>query len=381
MSEAGARDAGAGDAGAGAALPGTARRIVITRRSALDFRDGINIFIFALADALIAAGHEVAIIATRAGDPRRLESLFGMRTRPALESIERGRPRLSFEGLTAGWLLRGARSIGRHEPDLTINNGALPFGVPGTSCNLAHDLGWQRPRRFDLLRRRYKRYAYGRCDHIVALGSEVGAGLAGQLAVPPERIRIIPPCVDVDAIAAARRPEREDAILHAGTEDYKDPATTVRAFAALGPRRTRLYVEGQVTDELSRQVMGLPDAMRARIELLGELPAARLQELLGSVRVASFPTRYAVPTASATVVEAVAAGTPVVGSTLLSSDLLRHEANGLACRDEREVGAAFELLLEDPARWAAMSAAAVAMTPRFSAGAIARDYLSLIERR
>jgi glycosyltransferase involved in cell wall biosynthesis len=354
---------------------------VITRRSKLDFRDGINVFIFALADALSDAGHEVALIATRTGDRERLRSMFAMRSEPALKSIERARPRFGVEGLTAGWLLRGARSIGRHQPDLVINNGALPFAVPGTSCNLAHDLGWERPRKFDLLRRWYKRYAYGRCDHIVSLGSEVGAGLAGQLGLPPERIRVIPPCVDLPASVAARSSVRDDAIFHSGTEAYKDPAATIRAFAALGERPTRLLVEGGLTDDVSRQVMALPAATRARVELLGELPADRIRRLFGSVKVASFPTRYAVPTASATVVEAIAAGTPIVGSTLLSADLVRHDGNGLACRDDGERLSAFGRLLDDPARWAAMAGEAVAMAPRFAAEAVAESYLSLIDAR
>jgi glycosyltransferase involved in cell wall biosynthesis len=353
------------------------RRIVITRRARLDFRDGINIFIFSLADALIQAGHEVAVVATTVGDRSRIGQLFGTRAEPTLEAIEEAPRRLHYEGLTVGWLLHGARIIGRHEPDLVINNGALPFRVPGRSCNVAHDLGWSR-RRLDRLRRAYKRFAYGRCDHIVALCTEIREGLAGQLDVPVATVSVIPPCVDVEATEFAARPTREDAVLHTGTEDYKSPATTVRAFAAMSRPSTRLYIEGEAGDELRRQVLALPAATRSRIELLGALDAARLRQLLGSVRVASFPTRYAVPTASPTVVEAIAAGTPIAGSTLLSRDLLEHEGNGLACRNERELSAAFERLLGDD-DWASMSGRAREMAPRFSARTVARRYLSLID--
>jgi len=357
-------------------------RIVITRRSALDYRDGVNIFIFALADALIAIGHEVTVLATRVGDPERIAQLFDMRRMPELVEIHGGRTRLSYEGLTTGWLTHGARTIKRLQPDLVINNGALPFAVDGHSCNLAHDLGWATPRRFDRVRRLYKRYAYGRCDEIVALCDEVRNGLADELGTRPDRIRTIPPCVDLPAYQAARLERREDAILHTGTAGYKNPAETVRAFALLDRPSSRLYVEGAITADLSRQVSALPAARRARIDLLGELSAAHLRGLLGSVRVASFPSRYGVPTASATVVEAIASGTPIVGSPLLSRDVLRGDSgNGMTCRDEVDLRAAYGQLLTNDDEWSAMSNTALSMSTLFSADAVARSYLSLLEPR
>lgn len=327
------------------------------------------------------AGHDVTVVATHVGHRARIADLFEMRTEPTLVAVQEGPPRFSYEGLTARWLLQGARIIGRHQPDLVINNGALPFKVAGISCNLAHDLGWATtPRRLDRLRRLYKGFAYGRCDHVVALCHEVRDGLAPQIGASPEQIRVILPCVDVEAYQAAASATREDAILHTGTGGYKDPATTIRAFAALGRSSTRLYIEGEIDDELSQQVATLPVSTRNRVDLLGPLPAARLRTLLGSVRVASFPTRYSVPTASATVVEAIAAGTPIVGSTLISGDLLEHEGNGLACRDDAEITAAYEGLLGDDDRWASMSRSALAMAPRFSASHAVGSYLALLER-
>ena len=274
-----------------------------------------------------------------------------MQALPTLAAVETGPTRFSYEGLTVGWLANGARMIERHRPDLVINNGALPFAVKAHSCNVAHDLGWAGPRRFDAIRRRYKRYAYALCDDIVATCSEIRDGLADQLGARRERIRCILPCVDLAAYPAARLEVREDAILHTGTAGYKNPAATVRAFALLDRRSTRLHVEGEITADLRRQVRDLPAATRARIELHGELSADLVRRLLGSVRVAAFPTRYAVPTASATVIEAVAAGTPIAGSTSISRDVLRHERNGLACRDDVELAAAFGRLLSNDDSW------------------------------
>lgn len=357
---------------------GGGKRIVITRRTALDYRDGINIFIFALADAFRRDGHDVTVLATTVGDPERIQRLFEMRTQPTMVAVESGPTRFSFEGLTTGWLGRGRQLINRYEPDLVINNGALPFAVPGHSCNLAHDLGWSTHRRLEWLRAAYKRYAYARCDDVVALSREVREGLARQLRIAPDKVSLIPPCVNLEASQSAVSATREEAILHTGTGAYKDPASTIRAFAALDRGSTRLYVEGAVDEPLRAQVAALPAATRSRIELVGELPAVQLRALLGSVRVASFPTRYAVPTASPTVVEAIAAGTPIAGSTALSADVLQHGRNGLACRDDTELATAFGRLLSDGS-WDAMSQGAREMAPRFSATTVARRYVSLIE--
>jgi glycosyltransferase involved in cell wall biosynthesis len=361
---------------------GRPRRIVITRRATLDFRDGINIFIFALSDALIEAGHDVTVLATRVGDPDHLRALYAPRSLPELHAVEPRPTRLGLEGLTPGWLRRGRHWIRRLDPDLVINNGVLPFGTPGRTCNLAHDLGWATTaRKLDRLRTWYKRYAYGRGDEIIALAPEVARGLSGQLDVDLAAIRVIPPCVPAAARVFRPTAEREDLIVHTGTQAYKDPSATIRAFAALTRTSTRLVVEGDVTDELAGQVAALPAPTRTRIELVGALPAAGFRDLLGSARVASFPTSYTVPTASATVVEAIVAGTPIAGSGTLSASVLQPEGNGIACRDDRELTAAYERLLSDDEGWDRMSAAALAMAPGFHADAVAAAYLGLLDGR
>jgi glycosyltransferase involved in cell wall biosynthesis len=355
-------------------------RIVITRRFALDVRDGINIFIFSLAEALLRTGHEVTVVSTRVGDRDRISGAFEIETWPELIEMERGPTRLSYDGLTPRWLRDGPRVIARLRPDLVLNNGALPFRVKGLSVNLAHDMGWATSRRrMNSLRTAYKRYAYARCDRIVALSTEVRTALAAQLEMPVGRISYIPPSVELPRYEAARAAARQDVIAHTGTDDYKDPAAAIRAFAALRRPATRLLVEGAVSPELERQVAELPSETRRRIELLGALPGKQIRELLGSARIASFPTRYVVPTASATVVEAIATATPIVGSTSVSSDLLAHDQNGIACADDAALTAGFERLLDDDEVWTAMSEAAVQRARLHAADVVGPAYLSVFE--
>lgn len=357
---------------------GQPRRIVITRRFALDVRDGINIFVFALADALLEDGHAVDILATRVGDPARLQALYAPRRMARLHEVEPRPTRVGVEGLTAGWLGRGRRWIHQLQPHLVINNGALPFGGPEHTCNLAHDLGWATAqRRFDRLRTWYKRYAYARGDEVVALCPEVGQGLSQQLGIDAAMVRVIPPTVRPGDRPNRPVTDRDDVIVHTGTGAYKDPGATIRAFAALQRSSTRLIIEGDVTPELRGLVAGLPTATRSRIELVGQLSATALGSLLETARVAAFPTAYTVPTASATVVEAIVAGTPIVGSTVLSRSVLDPGVNGISCADDAALARAFGRLLDDDDAWDQLSAGARALAPRFDARTVAASYLAL----
>ncbi|HEX8940885.1 MAG TPA: glycosyltransferase family 4 protein [Candidatus Limnocylindrales bacterium] len=354
--------------------------VVITRRYGLAVRDGVNIFIFALADALVSRGHRVSVVATSVGDPAKIGHVFGQCPSIDLISVagERGRFPVELEGLSVAWLSRGRRTIARLGPDLIVNNGALPFGVGHPSCTVAHDLGWATSaRRLGRLRLAYKRFAYARTDRVVAVGTEVRAALGKQLGLQPDSISLIPPCVALGRYGGGGFDGREDAILHSGTSAYKDPGATVRAFAALANPSTRLYVEGAPGPELTRQIMELPASTRRRVELVGELGADHLRRLMATVRVAAFPTRYRIPTASATVVEAIASGTPIVGSGMVSADLLEPGSNGFIARGEAQAAREFGLLLSDPERWAKASGRACLLARRFSADLVADRYLAL----
>jgi glycosyltransferase involved in cell wall biosynthesis len=81
-----------------------------------------------------------------------------------------------------------------------------------------------------------------------------------------------------------------------------------------------LYVKGDITGPTREAVDVLSNRLRERVILLGRADGLTVRKLHGQVRVAAFPTRYEIPVASATVMEAVASGTPLVGSSRLSRD-------------------------------------------------------------
>ena len=90
-------------------------------------------------------------------------------------------------------------------------------------------------------------------------------------------------------------------------------------------------------------------------------------------------TRYTIPVASATVMEAIAAATPIVGSSRLSRDVLLDGVNGLVVDTAPSVmAAALKAVLDDDALWGRLSVGAGRIVRRFDAYRVAQQYLSLV---
>ena len=86
----------------------------------------------------------------------------------------------------------------------------------------------------------------------------------------------------------------------------------------------------------------------------------RCARCLRRVRVAAFPTHYAVPVASGTVMEAIAAGAPIVGSSEISRDVLVDGVNGIVTDTKSDVmAAALNAVLNDDGLWLRFSGARV----------------------
>jgi glycosyltransferase involved in cell wall biosynthesis len=190
---------------------------------------------------------------------------------------------------------------------------------------------------------------------------------------------LIPKCIDRTLYNRQPLASRERAILHAGTLPYKNPVASVRAFAALNDQTVRLYITGEVTAPLKQALDALPKHLRACVTLMGEADGQTVRALHGRVRIASFPTWYAVPVASATVMEAVAAGTPIVGSSSLSRDVLTDGVNGLVVGTRPEdMAASFRSVLDQDLLWSRLSDGAGQLIERFDAHRVAKQYLALV---
>lgn len=349
-------------------------RIVLTRREALDSPDGVSIFIVALAQALLELGHEVRIVVGTFESRAKFQRLLSPRLE--LPIIGLSQTKLIGPASIAAWL-RAMGIINRFLPDLVIHSETVPLPLHGTIVQIVHDLE-RRKGALAAAWRAIRRMSTRRCHHVVASTTELQEELVRDLGLPRDQILKIPKCIDRQSYTYRGLADRERAILHAGTSPYKAPEKTIRAFGALNDPSVRLYVAGEITRPVKEAADALPEPIRGRVVLLGVEEGARVRELHSRVRVAAFPTSYTVPVASATVMEAVATGTPIVGSSRLSRDVLADGVNGVVVEPQAEaMAAALKAVLDDDDLWSRLSAGARQRVREFDAHGVAKQYMEL----
>lgn len=350
-------------------------RIVLTRRESLSSADGVSIFMVALAQAFSDLNHEVTIVVGSMSSEAEYRRLLSPRLDLHIIPLSH-RPLTGLSSVTA-WL-RGKRIIDRLRPDLIIHNEAVPLPFHSPTVHVVHDL---QPRhgRLAPLWRAIRRFSMRHSDYVVASTVELRDQIARELGKPPRQFKLITKCIDLQMYRRSGLTKRERAIIHAGTERYKDPTATIRAFGALNDPSVTLYITGPVTEAIKEALNALPSGLRGRVILLGALDGLTIRNLYQRVRVASFPSRYAVPVASATVMEASAAGTPIVGSRSLSRNVLVDGINGLTSpTDPTALAATLKLVLDDDAVWRRLSKGASQMVKHFDATKIAAQYIDLV---
>jgi len=165
-------------------------------------------------------------------------------------------------------------------------------------------------------------------------------------------------------------------------EPRKGLAVLLKAFEILGPDRPglRLLVAGRTadTDDVLHRV---PAGLRDRVVLVGQVSEEEKIRVLHSVDVFCSPNTggesFGIVTA-----EAMAAGLPVVASDI---DAFRQVLDGgqagelFAVGDARDLARAAGRLLDDPARRAELSAAALAAVAQYDWSVVARDVLRVYE--
>ena len=354
-------------------------RIVLTRRDTpLHLPDGINVFLFALAESLIGDGHDVTLIGGPAYKPDEIDRIYGHHAMPRLMSVC-STERVSRARLAWLWAVRGRKLVAMQKPDITVINGALPVRLSGIACTVCHDLERRAATPGDVFRRAYKGFAYRRGDVTVVTCSELKDRLTNEIRLDPAQIKIIPTCVSPSGQPVPIE-DRDDAILHLGTALYKNARATLRAFSRLGECDTKLFITGGISQQLRKEVEELKPDIAARVHLLGYIPASELDYRLRHARVLAVPSQYVAPVASPTVLDGFSAGTPVVASDSISRDLLRDGINGVCCdpNDDAEMAGALNTLLQDNSLWETYSAAALGTVRDFSPNTVAAKYMELL---
>ncbi len=198
--------------------------------------------------------------------------------------------------------------------------------------------------------------ALGRADAVHVVADVVG-DVVRSLGVPPERIHLVRPAVDLtrfelDETARASLDPTAPVVVSVGRLHWvKDQATLVRAFASVRHRfpgaRLVLVGDGPEREALVFLVdqLGLADA----VDLTGALPPEEVHRVLATAGVAVCSSRS--EGTSNAVLEAMASGVPVVSTRAGGMpEVLRDGENSLLCPvgDPGSLSDAIVRILSDP---------------------------------
>jgi len=369
-------------------------KILFTRAGDALLTDGINVFIYELADALIDLGHEVYILSLFArGLPpgenqahfhesaQRLFSVKNVPTSIRLQSTFT--PRSPLAVYVRGNVLfatKGSIITKELNPDFVIFNGATTMFCPYLKVAVCHDFQFRV--QFNEI---YDKILYRTFDGIIAPSSEIKQELIRQFKLPSEKTAFIPICINTQNFMSKPLKKRQHAILHVGTRREKRPDVTISSFEKIADAdsKIRLFVTGPLPDSnstLYTQINSLRKNIKDRVVFLGRISKEELTELYSSVKVVCVPSDYKLPVCSPTVSESLAAGTPVVGSlSAISKDILINKNTGfrVPSYDIQAFSSKLFQLTNDDFLWKKMSLNAIKIAHICDKKTVALEYLKL----
>jgi phosphatidylinositol alpha-mannosyltransferase len=339
-----------------------------------------------LAEALIGFGHEVSVI-TPADDDQPLPDYVVPAGKAVPVPYNGSVARLAFGPLSANrvrrWLKDGAFDVLHvHEPTVPSLPLLACWVASGPIVATVHTA--MRRSRVLLATQPVMRSALEKIDGRIAVSEAARTTLVEHLGgdavlipngVATRRYR--------HAVPFAGWPGPGGAIGFLGRmeEPRKGLAVLLRAFEILAAERPglRLLVAGP--GDVGAQLHKLPEPLRERAVFLGEVDEEEKVRVLHSVDVFCSPNTggesFGIVTA-----EAMAAGVPVVASDIEAfRQVLRNGKAGelFANGDPADLALAAGQLLDDPARRAELTVAALAAVAQYDWEVVAREVLSVYE--
>jgi len=197
-------------------------KVAIIRRGDIGAIDGVNRFVFTLADGLSKLGYEVAVFGHHmTNEPSRL---FGVNVKTMRISDRNGG---SYAKCMWDWFMHGSKVLTKFEPDMVLVNGVVPLKLKAFKVAVNHGNAI-----FELRRSRLKRYVtkmlYNAYDYVVCVSSKVASEME-EMGLRCDGIIPIPIKLENYNFEA----EREELILHVGTVYRKRPDISVKAVRIL----------------------------------------------------------------------------------------------------------------------------------------------------
>jgi phosphatidylinositol alpha-mannosyltransferase len=336
-------------------------KVALVSPYALAVPGGVQAHVVALADALRAAGDEVAVIAPGPG-----EDHHGV-----------GRPvPVRFNGSVAPIALSPAaarstrRAVTAIDPDVIhVHEPLVPWaGVAAATCDLAPTVAtfhaWSDAARTYRVGRPIARRIVGHLSARLAVSQAAADYHAGALGLPASSFKIVPNGVEVARFADAEPfaelvdPERPTLLFVGRLERRKGLEPLIRAFTRLKTERPelRLLVIGEGAERERCQQL-LPARLRSDVVFLGRVSHDDKARFFASCDLYVSPALGG-ESFGIVLLEAMAAGLPLVASDIPGyRSVARDGAQGrlVPPGDRAALATAIGALLDNPALRAAMA--------------------------
>jgi glycosyltransferase involved in cell wall biosynthesis len=220
----------------------------------------------------------------------------------------------------------------------------------------------------------------GRQTAVATMGPRGREALVRR-GIPPERVHVIPPSVDLDRFGSLERAEaRWDVVTVGRLSPLKRTSDLLSAIALLGDRGLRVRAGiaggGPLRDALEAEARGL--GVSDRVELLG--PVDRVEDVYAQARVFALTSSFeGLPIA---MLDAMAAGLPVVASDVGEIGTVVDDGrNGLLYPSgdvEALAGRLWTALAADGPAGRLAAAGAADVAAGFSAGRVGEIYRAVL---
>ena len=215
-------------------------------------------------------------------------------------------------------------------------------------------------------------YALRHAERVVCV-SRYMASVASAAGVPDSRLRVLPNPVALERFRDTTGRRDIDVLFVGRLSPEKGVDVLIRAVAGLS-RRFRVVVAGDGSER--PRLEALAAALHAPIDFLGWQDASDLPSLIGRARLQVVPSRS--EPQGVVVLEALAAGTPVVGSRVGGiPEAIVDAENGwlVPPGDESELQAVLLRALSDPASLECMREAARRSVAGFGSETLSRRFI------
>jgi glycosyltransferase involved in cell wall biosynthesis len=366
-------------------------KIVIARREYATHLDGVNRFIFALADGLSAIGHEVhvASFSFRGTSYSELEryvrSRFDVRGDIRVHSLTKSTRPEVWPTIAITWYWKGSALLRRLRPDVVILNGIVPLRTQAVRIAVNHGINTEILSNTNVLERPIFKAAvkylyHSQADVCVCVSQELASEFKSFTGIEST---VLPIPIDASLYASDHSARQEPPIiLHVGTTPRKNAELSIKSVKAMIEKQhvdAKLIVVGPTNEYVERLRSEYQPKMSGNLEFAFDVDYSILRNLMNSARVLILPSKYeALPY---TVLEAFASGLPVVTSDAVPAGLVLDGHNGYRIRefDPDEYARRLVGLIQDDATWKALSLNARQTALEYSHTKVTQAYEHLME--